>query len=176
MTTLVRLGEALASAGVGYTGLAVLNAGTPEDPAWFVVPGPLGERVRLDGVPTAHEAAATAVVLGFDFSQSAHDLWLAARARAEDAAGLDAPTGAPRVLRATVSLTVDELNDLRAAVNGLRTWITQFKSATASATSLADFKARVAALADMPANLPARTLQQARTAIVNKVEAGQVDG
>jgi hypothetical protein len=165
MTTLVRLGEALASAGVGYTGLAVLNAGTPEDPAWFVVPGPLGERVRLDGVPTEHEAAATALVLGFDFSQSAHDLWLAARAREEDAAGLDAPTGAPRVLRAVVALTVDELNDLRS-------WVTAFKAATAAATSLADLKTRVA---NLP-NMPARTLQQARTAIVNKVEAGQVDG
>jgi hypothetical protein len=86
-------------------------------------------------------------------------------ARRADAAGLDAPTGAPRVLRAVVSLTVDELNDLR-------DWISLFKAATASATSLADLKARVAALP----NLPARTLQQARTAIVNKVEAGQVDG
>jgi hypothetical protein len=86
-------------------------------------------------------------------------------ARRADAAGLDAPTGGPRVLRAVVALTVDELNDLRS-------WVTAFKATTAAATSLADLKTRVA---NLP-NLPARTLQQARAAIVNKVEAGDVDG
>jgi hypothetical protein len=68
------------------------------------------------------------------------------------------------VLRAVVSLTVDELNDLR-------TWTRNFKAATAAATSLADLKVRVAALA----NLSDRTLVQARTAIVNKIEQGEVD-
>jgi hypothetical protein len=164
VSTLLRLGEALTTAGVKYTGLSLLQPGQTEEPGWFVTTGPLGEKVRIDGVPIAEQVAATAVVLGFDFSQIAHDTWLALKARTADAEGLTGTVGTPRVLRAVVSLTVDELNDLR-------TWTRNFKAATAAATSLADLKVRVAALA----NLSDRTLVQARTAIVNKIEQGEVD-
>ena len=66
--------------------------------------------------------------------------------------------------RAVASVLVDE-------INALRDWITSFKAATAAATTLADFKTRVAALAD----LPDRTLTQARTAISGKINGGTVD-
>ena len=66
--------------------------------------------------------------------------------------------------RAVASVLVDE-------INALRDWITSFKAAVAAATSLANLQTRVAALAD----LPDRTLAQARTAITNKITGGTVD-
>jgi hypothetical protein len=69
-----------------------------------------------------------------------------------------------KALRAEAAVLVDE-------INLLRQWLVSFKAATAAATSLADFKARVAALA----NLPDRTLTQAKNAIVAKIDSGIVD-
>jgi hypothetical protein len=62
-------------------------------------------------------------------------------------------------LRVTVKLLVDELNILRQ-------WITDFKAATAAASSLANLKTGVAALP----NVPQRTYQQAKTAINNLID------
>jgi hypothetical protein len=62
-------------------------------------------------------------------------------------------------LRVTVKLLVDELNILRQ-------WITEFKAATAAASSLANLKTGVAALP----NVPQRTYTQAKTAINNLID------
>lgn len=66
--------------------------------------------------------------------------------------------------RAIVAILLDEINDLRA-------WVTSFKAATAAATNLADFKTRVAGLA----NTPARTMTQAKTKFGNMVDSGKQD-
>lgn len=66
--------------------------------------------------------------------------------------------------RAIVAILLDEINDLRA-------WITSFKAATAAATTLADFKTRVAALS----NMPARTMAQAKTKYEAMVDSGKQD-
>lgn len=63
----------------------------------------------------------------------------------------------PIVEKAILLTILDELNLLRE-------WDMSFKAAVAAATSLADLKARVAALPDMPD----RTVQQAIAAIRNK--------
>ena len=65
-----------------------------------------------------------------------------------------------RILRAIVTLTVDEINILRQ-------WIVAFKAAVAAAANLADLKTRVSSLP----NTPDRTYDQARTAIRNNVDA-----
>jgi hypothetical protein len=64
-------------------------------------------------------------------------------------------------LRAAGAVQVDE-------INLLRQWITSFKAAVAAATSLADLKTRVAALA----NMPDRTLSQYKTAVLNHIDGG----
>ena len=69
-----------------------------------------------------------------------------------------------KLLRASAGVTIDE-------INALRDWITSFKAAVAAATNLANLQTRVAALADMPD----RTLAQAKTAIVAKIDSGTVD-
>lgn len=69
-----------------------------------------------------------------------------------------------KVLRAEAAVLVDE-------INSLRRWVTSFKAEVAAASSLADLKTRVASLP----NLPDRTLAQAKTAIINKIDGGTVD-
>ena len=76
-----------------------------------------------------------------------------------DALGSDS-----KVLRALLLLTLDEINDLRG-------WLVDFKVETAAASNLADFKARIATLP----NMPDRTASAARTAIKNKIDAGDAD-
>lgn len=100
--------------------------------------------------------AAQAVIDGWDFSDAEAER-RAARRLLEF---LTTPEG--RVLRAIVALLVDGDN---AELNDLRGWLTDFKAATAAATSLADFKVRVAALP----NLPDLTMAQAVTAIKNRI-------
>lgn len=85
-------------------------------------------------------------------------------ARAPAAACYDGTGAEAKALRALAGVLVDELN-------ALRQWVTSFKAACAAATSFADQKTRIAALA----NVPDRTLAQAKTAIQNKVNAGAVD-
>ena len=67
-------------------------------------------------------------------------------------------------LRALVKVLLDENNNLRQ-------WITSFKTQVAASSNLADFKTRVAALP----NTPDRTLDQAKTAIQNKIDDKSVD-
>ena len=67
-------------------------------------------------------------------------------------------------LRALVKVLLDENNTLRQ-------WITSFKTQVAASSNLADFKTRVAALP----STPDRTLDQAKTAIVNAIDTKAVD-
>lgn len=69
-----------------------------------------------------------------------------------------------QALRALVYVLIDEINILRQ-------WTISFKSETALASSLADFKTRVATLP----TLPDRTLAQAKTAIQTEIDNGTVD-
>lgn len=74
------------------------------------------------------------------------------------------PQSIGKVLRAEAAVLVDELNSLRQ-------WIESFKSEVAATSSLANFQTRVAGLP----NMPDRTLAQAKTAIINKINSGVVD-
>lgn len=69
-----------------------------------------------------------------------------------------------RLMRGVLLTVLDE-------VNALRQWLTDFKAATAAATSLADLKTSVAALPVLAQWTPA----QVRTAIGNKITAGDAD-
>ncbi len=99
----------------------------------------------------------------FDGSQSAQDAWsqrvVAYRARVLDY--MASPDADARAYRAVAAIMVDE-------INLLREWIVAFKAATAAATSLANLQTRVAALPD----LPDRTLAQARSAFIARVNSG----
>jgi hypothetical protein len=136
------LGLALADAGITCAGFCWLLPDREAEPGWFVVTRADGRRVRLDGVPPAQQAAASALVLAYDLTGATPD---------EDVA--------KRRFDAVVVLTVDELNVLR-------DWLTQFKAAVAAAGTLAALKTSVAAL---PA-LPERTFAQVRTAIRGKID------
>lgn len=84
------------------------------------------------------------------------------RSSAVNALGLHSPN--PILLRALADILKDEINILRG-------WLVSFKAQSAAATSLADFKARVATLPDTPD----RTLSQLKTAIINRINSGGVD-
>lgn len=77
---------------------------------------------------------------------------------------LDDPDAVSILLRALALVILDENNTLRQ-------WVTSFKAATAAATTLADLKTRVAALA----NLPDRTKAQIMPAIRSKIDGGTAD-
>ena len=92
-------------------------------------------------------------------TQADIDNFLTNRIKANAVAIYDSNEKESRALRACLKVTIDEINNLRQ-------WITAFKAATAAATSLADLKTRVAALADTPN----RTYNQARTAITSVID------
>lgn len=115
-----------------------------------------------------------------DYTQGEKDAQDAAEAAAKTQAEQDAMRiGGPLYIdkrlmeaavdRAIVLTTIDEINTIRQAMNQ---WITAFKAATAAATNLSNFQARVAAL---DFNLPDRTGAQARTSIKNKLSGGEAD-
>ncbi len=99
----------------------------------------------------------------FDGSQSAQDAWTqrVADYRSRTLVYAFNPDPDARAYRAVVAVAVDEINTLRE-------WIVAFKAATAAATSLANLQTRVAALPD----LPDRTLSQAKSAFIAKVNSG----
>ena len=72
--------------------------------------------------------------------------------------------GQQKLIRAILLVLLDENNVTRQ-------WITSFKVAVAAATSLADLKARVAALP----NMPDRTVLQAKNAVQDKLNSGSSD-
>lgn len=91
-------------------------------------------------------------------------LALLTKIRTEAAELLAATDRTARALRAVALTALDE-------INALRDWITQFKAATAAATSLANLQTRVAALA----NVPQRTAAQLKSALSAKAQAADSD-
>lgn len=77
---------------------------------------------------------------------------------------LNSTTERDKLIRAVLLTMFDENNNTRQ-------WIQSFKAAVAASTSLADLKTRVAALPAMPD----RTVQQAKTAVSNKIDSGTSD-
>ncbi len=113
--------------------------------------------------PSNLQSAAQPFINAFNGSQTTQDAW-AARVTDYESSTLVymfSPDPAARAYRAITALTIDEINTLRE-------WIVAFKVATAAATSLANLQTRVAALPD----LPDRTLAQAKSAFITKVNSG----
>lgn len=147
---LSRLHDAIVTDGVAISSVSVSD---PANKATWLV------------TPSALQAAAQATIAAFDVSNAAHVTWLNLQARASAQSAIDSRTDdLLKIARAEAAVLVDE-------INSLRQWIESFKAATALASSLADLKTRVAALASMPD----RTLAQAKTAIKAKIQAGTVD-
>ncbi len=109
------------------------------------------------------QTAAQPFINVFDGSQTAQDAWAArvTNYQQNTLIYMFSPDPDARAFRAVVGLAIDEINTLRE-------WIVAFKAATALASSLANLQTRVAALPD----LPDRTLAQAKTAFINKVNSG----
>jgi hypothetical protein len=106
-----------------------------------------------------------------EMSQAEKDAYDAAEAAAAELAvrggakgGLLGFVSSALLHRAFADILKDEFN----AVRG---WITDFKVEVAAANNLADLKARIAGLPD----LPDRTLAQLKTAIRNRIDSGSVD-
>lgn len=138
-------------------------AGVPVDRVPAVV-GPGVVVTYAAGATQAQRDAGAALIAGFDWSAAAQAAWEQAGRRTDAAGLLAALSGNSILTRAVVGVLVDELNSLR-------DWITAFKAAVAAATSLANLQTRVAALA----NMPDRTLSQARDAVAAKINAGDAD-
>ncbi len=112
--------------------------------------------------PSNLQAAAQATINAFDGSQAAQDAWNAIPQSQKQAILLINLLDAnARAYRAVAALAIDE-------INALREWIVSFQAAVAAASSLANLQTRVAALP----NLPDRTLAQAKTAFIAKVNSG----
>ncbi len=113
-------------------------------------------------LPSNLQASAQATINAFDGSQAAQDAWNAIPQDRKDAILLINLTNPQaRAYRAIAALAIDEINTLRE-------WIVSFQAAVAAATSLANLQTRVAALP----NLPDRTLAQAKSAFIAKVNSG----
>jgi hypothetical protein len=115
--------------------------------------------------PSSEQATAQATINAFDWSAAAHAAWqnLQDRTAAKTKVNTDVDYEG-KVLRALVDVLLDEINLLRA-------WLASLKTETAAATNLANFQTRVATLPPTPT----RTLAQAKTAILNKLDGGTVD-
>ncbi len=112
--------------------------------------------------PSNLQAAAQSTINAFDGSQGAQDAWNAIPQSQKDAILLiNLLDSYPRAYRAIAAILVDELNTIRQ-------WIVAFKAQVALASTLADLKTRVAGLPD----LPNRTLPQAKSAFISKVNSG----
>lgn len=120
---------------------------------------------HADAQPTPEQLASWAAEPAFATWLSEHggDALLTLRREAKEMLDAQADRHAA-LMRALAMTTLSE-------VNILRDWITQFKAATAAATTLANLQTRVAAL---PA-VPTRTSQQLRDAIKKQVTDGNVD-
>jgi len=132
---------------LGFTGTQVTVGITPT----LVV-------VSHPSLTSANDAAVNSAIAAYVFDPIYN---VRQQARAAIAAATDSDT---EVKRAMAAVLIDE-------INALREWVEAFKAAVAAATTLADLKTRVAALPAMPD----RTLQQAVTAIQNKITSGSAD-
>ncbi len=143
-----RLYSELQNAALSVDGISgVVN---PYNPATVVV------------YPSNLQTAAQPTINAFDGSQAAQDAWNLIPQSQKDAVLLiNLMHEYPRAYRAVAGLIVDELNNIRQ-------WTVAFKGQVALATTFADLKTRVATLA----NLPDRTLAQAKSAFISKVNSG----
>lgn len=107
----------------------------------------------------AEKDAIEAVVVGWDWTLTAdrQEHWATLQNAVDVAAERDQV-----IPRSIIGLMLDE-------VNTLRTWIREFEGIIASATSLADLKAKVAAISG---TMEDRTNAQARTAVKNRMVNG----
>lgn len=143
----IRLNGDIRAAGVAVDGTS--GVVSPYNPA----------TVRV--TPANLQSQAQPIINAFDGSQSAQDAWQALQDQDEAIVFMTALGENARAYRAVAAIMVDE-------INSLRQWITSFKAAVAAATTLADLKTRVAALAA----LPDRTLAQAKAAFIAKIQGG----
>ncbi len=113
--------------------------------------------------PSNLQASAQATINAFDGSQGAYDTWVTTvtAAQKEAVTFMQRADAQSKAYRAIAALAIDEINTLRE-------WIVSFQAAVAAATSLANLQARVAALP----NLPDRTITQAKSAFIAKVNGG----
>jgi hypothetical protein len=148
-----RIRDALEDAGLPF--VAALPGRV--ESGWHVVTRPDGLIVRLDprgaGVTPAQQTTADALVLGLDLTTTglASAEVLALRAAAKTL--FDDLQTEGKALRALAWLLLNQVNALRARDAA-------WQAATAAATTLADFKARVAALPPLPA-IPLKAAWQA---------------
>jgi len=150
------LHEALVAAG-----LPIRSVGSP-DP----VTDPPTVNIRWLSAPTAGESAtASAIVSGWVWTEAANQSLVAKKAKQEATSGIDNGTAVvgdktERLVRALMEIVLDEFNLHALKHNAIL-------DATDAATSLADFKARVALIPDYPA----RTAAQLVNAIKTKISA-----
>ena len=122
---------------------------------------------RIDFQPIAtvpQRSAAQSALAAFDWSQTAQDAWELQQRRVEAKAALAEAKAESATLRALLLIVLDEFNLHSAKTNAILTAID-------NAATLAALKTAVAAITD----LPTRTAAQLRTAIQNKIDAGDVD-
>lgn len=98
--------------------------------------------------------------------------------RSEAQANVTSPLAIGKLERAAVDIIIQEFNKHKTFEDGLSsatsTWITTFLAAVAAASSLADLKTRIAAMAAFapPATIATATLSGAKTAIINDIASG----
>jgi predicted DNA-binding transcriptional regulator YafY len=125
--------------------------------------------VRIDFKPEAtapQRAQAEAIVAAFDWSDAAHQVWLAQQEKASASEALDrgvlqSASQAERIVIALAQMILDEFNTHSAQTSAML-------AAIAAATSLADLKTRMA----LVSNIPQRTQQQLVNAIKAKINGG----
>lgn len=111
--------------------------------------------------PSNLQNSAQSIINAFDGSQVAQDAWVESQRRAAAASFMDILTENAKAYRAIAALTIDE-------INSLRQWVVNFKAQVALASNLTDLKTRIATLP----NLSDRTLVQAKSAFLAKIESG----
>ena len=116
-------------------------------------------------LPSSLQAAAQTIIDAFDDRDAAQLAFENLLNRADAIAGIRAKKGVQfKLFRATVGIILDEFNLHAAKINAILTAID-------NASTLAQVKTNIAAIADYPA----RTQAQLITAVENKINGGTVD-
>lgn len=144
----------------------LLASGIPVDRVTGVPPNPtITYQPWITGAALTAAQSATATVLAtFNWTTTADDAWVLSQRRAGAADSLDRADSHGQLLRALVGVLVSEVNTLRQWVSALRTQI-------GAASSLANLQTRVGGLAA----LADRTADQARAAVLARVNDGTAD-
>lgn len=114
--------------------------------------GEMGNSASVTVMPSSAQASVQSAINSFDWSDAAHDIWIAAKIRDEVKVTFDNVEQSGRVYRAVVAVLIDEINTLRQELNLLRSDV-RAVAPTVPARTLND-----------------RTTAQARTAFRNKVD------